>query len=286
MIESNNSTTLTMNVPPPPNVHVSIRRFFAFLLDCFFFGCLQGIVSIGFGVNRYVGNLPTIFGSPTFNNSGLATHAVTTTVDWPWLVLITFLYFFLQEAAFSTTLGKAIFGLRVVDLNGGRISWRAALIRNVLLFVDALLSLLVAAISMAISPNRQRVGDRFAHTLVVSAATAPYAVYPQKTFYRRLQLFVVGFMLLLAICYAASYYLGPIRVLEGWKNTNEGIFENKTVSSYDFGNPIWKNDIVVYSIKYTTQPSGQHCTANVTFRHVAIVPWAWQMDDYQDNCPS
>ncbi len=286
MVESNGPTTLAMNVPTPPNVHVSVKRFFAFLLDCFFFGCIQGIVSIGFGVNRYLGDLPTIFGSPTFNNQGLGTHAVTTTVDWPWLVLITFLYFFLQEGAFSTTLGKAIFGLRVVDLNGGRLTWRAALIRNVLLFIDVLFSSLVAAISMATSPNRQRVGDRFAHTLVVSAVTAPYAVYPRKTFYRRLQLFLAGFMLLLAVCYAASYYLGPARIIEGWKNTGQGLLYQKNGASYSLGNPTWKNGTVTYPIKYTIPSSGQHCTGSVTFQHTANVVWPWEVDDYQDSCPS
>jgi uncharacterized RDD family membrane protein YckC len=283
MVEQNISPALATNIPPPLNVHVSIRRFFAFFFDCIFLGILQAIISIGFGVNRYVGDIPAIFGSPTFNTQGVSPHAVTTTVDWPWLVLITFLYFFLQEVAFSTTLGKAILGLRVVDLNGGRISWRAALIRNVLLFVDVLLSSLVAAISMATSPNRQRVGDRFAHTLVVSAATAPYAVYPRKTFYQRLQLFVVGLMVLLAACYAGAYFLGPIRILEGWKNTNVGIFEHKTVTSYDFGNPTWKNGTVTYPVTYTTR-SGQRCTGSVTFRHTYNVVWPWDEDSYQDTC--
>jgi len=267
------------------NVHVSIRRFFAFFLDGIFFTILQAIVSIGFGVNRYIGNFPTIFGITTFNQS-LPAHAVTTAVDWPWLVLITFLYFFLQEGAFGTTLGKAIFGLRVVDLNGGRLSWRAALIRNALLFVDAALSLLVAGISMATSPNRQRVGDRFAHTLVVSAQTAPYAVYPRKTFYQRLQLFLAGFMLLLALCYAGSYYLGPARILEGWKNTGQGLFYQKNGASYSLGNPTWKNGTVTYPIKYTLHPSGRQCSGSVTFHHTGYVVWPWEADDYQDNCPS
>jgi len=92
MIESNGPTTLAMNVPTPPNVHVSIRRLFAFVLDCIFFTILQAIISIGFGVNRYINNFPAIFGISTSNNQGLPAHAATTVVDWPWLVLITFLY--------------------------------------------------------------------------------------------------------------------------------------------------------------------------------------------------
>ena len=283
MVEPNNSTALAMDIPPPPNVHVSIRRFFALFFDGIFLSILQGIVSIGFGVNRYIGSFPAIFGSPTFNNQGLSTQATTTTVDWPWLVLITFLYFFLQEAAFGTTLGKAIFGLRVVDLNGERISWRAALIRNVLLFVDVLLSSLVAAISMAISPNRQRVGDRFARTLVVSAVTAPLADYPAATFWRRMQLFCIGFMLLLASCYLATYFLRPMLIIEGWKNTNSGIFSQKNVSLYSLGNPTWKDGTVTYPITYTVQ-SGQRCTGSVTFRHTTNVIWPWDEDSSQDTC--
>ncbi len=286
MIESNGPTTLAMNVPTPPNVHVSIRRLFAFVLDCIFFTILQAIISIGFGVNRYINNFPALFGISTSNNQGLPAHAATTVVDWPWLVLITFLYFFLQEGAFGTTLGKAIFGLRVVDLNGGRLTWRAALIRNMLLFVDAVFTSLVAAISMATSPNRQRVGDRFAHTLVVSAETAPYAAYPRKTLYRRLQLFVVGLMLLLAVCYAGSYYLGPARILEGWKNTGQGLFYQKNGASYSLGNPTWKNGTVTYPITYTMLSNGKHCTGSVTFQHTTDVVSPWQVYEYQDNCPS
>lgn len=286
MIESNGPTTLVANVTTPPNVHVSIRRFFAFFLDGIFLGILQAIVSIGFGVNRYVGSMPTTLGSPTFNNQGLPAHAVTTTVDWPWLVLMAFLYFFLQEAAFGTTLGKAIMGLRVIDENGSRLTLQAALIRNVLLFLDAALSLLVAGISMAVSPNRQRVGDRFAHTLVVSAETAPLATYPRETIQRHIQLALVGFLLLVAVCFAGSYYLGPVRVIEGWKNTNEGFFSHKTVSWYSLGNPIWKDGTVTYPITYTVQQGRQHCTGSVTFRHTANILWPWTQESYQDSCPS
>ncbi len=285
MIESNEAILLATDAGTPPNVHVSIRRFFAFLIDGIFLAILQAIVSIGFGVNRFISTLPPIFGSPTFNNSSKLPHAVTTTVNWPWLVLIALLYFFLQEAAFSTTLGKAIMGLRVIDMNGRSITFSAALIRNVLLLVDTFVSLLVGGISMAISPYRQRIGDRFARTFVVDARTAPRAVYPRETFQRRMSIAIASFALLVVICFVVAYYTGPMRIIEGWKNTNAGIFERKTVTWYNPGNPVWKDDTVTYHIHYTVQSGTKQCIANITFQRTYNIVWPWTPSGYEDSCP-
>ena len=47
-------------------------------------------------------------------------------------------YFVLLEGLLGATLGKLVMGLRVVKLDGSPYSWPAALIRNVLRFVDGL----------------------------------------------------------------------------------------------------------------------------------------------------
>jgi uncharacterized RDD family membrane protein YckC len=73
------------------------------------------------------------------------------------------------------TLGKAMVGLRVVDLDGGRPGFAAALIRALLLYGAALAlplaALPVAALllaSVALSVLRRGLHDRLAGTLVVS----------------------------------------------------------------------------------------------------------------------
>ncbi len=70
----------------------------------------------------------------------------------------------------SATLGKAVTALRTVDEHeGGPIGFRAAALRNLVFFVDALLFGMVAYSQMARSPKRQRGGDAVAGTLVVWA---------------------------------------------------------------------------------------------------------------------
>jgi uncharacterized RDD family membrane protein YckC len=75
-------------------------------------------------------------------------------------------YTALAEALFARTLGKAIFGLRVANLDGSRVTARAAVVRNILRIVDLTLALF-PLVMVFFSPLRQRLGDVAAGTLVV-----------------------------------------------------------------------------------------------------------------------
>ena len=86
------------------------------------------------------------------------------------LLLLTawFNYFAVCEWRFGQTVGKNMLGLRVMAVDGGRLSWNAAALRNLLRLAD--LPLALVGIDYAIvnrSPRRQRLGDRAADTLVV-----------------------------------------------------------------------------------------------------------------------
>jgi uncharacterized RDD family membrane protein YckC len=85
-----------------------------------------------------------------------------------WLV-ISLGYYIVMEATLGATLGKLAMRLKVVKEDGAPLDWQAAIVRNVLRLVDALFFYLVAAISVWVSKSRQRLGDKAAHTLVVSA---------------------------------------------------------------------------------------------------------------------
>ena len=76
-------------------------------------------------------------------------------------------YYVLCEALIGGTLGKLAVGLRVVDEDGGEITLGSALIRNLMRIVDGLFFYLVGAIAIWSSAERQRFGDRAAHTYVV-----------------------------------------------------------------------------------------------------------------------
>ena len=89
------------------------------------------------------------------------------------LILVTlaaeFVYFALCEGMLGTTLGKRLFGLRVVRAVDGRpCGPSAALVRTALRIVDNILFSLPGIAAIVSSPQRQRFGDRAARTLVVS----------------------------------------------------------------------------------------------------------------------
>lgn len=80
-----------------------------------------------------------------------------------------FVYFAACEGLTGTTLGKRLFGLRVVRAADGRSCGPvAAIVRTALRAVDNLLFSLPGIAAIVTSPRRQRLGDRAAKTLVVS----------------------------------------------------------------------------------------------------------------------
>ena len=79
------------------------------------------------------------------------------------------LYTIGSEVLFGKTLGKWIFGLQIVSLDGSRPPRTALLLRNLLHLVDLILMWLPLAMIL-FSPLRQRLGDLAAGTLVVRTA--------------------------------------------------------------------------------------------------------------------
>jgi uncharacterized RDD family membrane protein YckC len=80
---------------------------------------------------------------------------------------ITLAYFIGLEATRGATLGKMALGLCVVKTDGSPIGWSESFTRNLLLVIDCLFGCLVGAILIWTSPQRQRLGDRIAHTVVI-----------------------------------------------------------------------------------------------------------------------
>ncbi len=157
-----------MNFVPPPELltpeHASIQaRAKALGIDALLWlvavvplGAIFGGISSSNGFFRI-----RIGGPPLFMASIL------------WLAYMT-----LMEAKYGGSVGKRVKGLRVVMEDGGPVTPEAALIRNVLRFLDAfpyVVPYLVGAVAASKSPRLQRFGDQVAETMVVcgpaSAAT-------------------------------------------------------------------------------------------------------------------
>jgi uncharacterized RDD family membrane protein YckC len=86
-----------------------------------------------------------------------------------------FLYHFGMEWGLGWTIGKRILGIRVAELDGSRLSFRGAFVRNLVRIVDAEypLGVFLGASVMMATGRRQRLGDLAAGTMVVRESVRP-----------------------------------------------------------------------------------------------------------------
>jgi uncharacterized RDD family membrane protein YckC len=83
------------------------------------------------------------------------------------LAVLTSLYFCVLEGLFAATIGKSAAKLTVLKSNGDSRCFSASFKRNLLRFVDWFpLLYIVGAIAILLSSDRQRIGERFAGTVV------------------------------------------------------------------------------------------------------------------------
>jgi uncharacterized RDD family membrane protein YckC len=128
-------------------------RAAAYLIDTLILGVTIGLVWIASGgVNQHAAN--TFLSNPNTGALLLITAA-------------TLVYFGGLERAWGATFGKRAVGLRVAMADGSPPTGRAVLIRTLCRLIDGLFLYAVAAILVWSSPRRQRLGDRWAGTIVV-----------------------------------------------------------------------------------------------------------------------
>jgi uncharacterized RDD family membrane protein YckC len=225
---------------------------------------MDAIVNATFGITRVTSGIATSIGS-----GGFTSFTTQTTVDWPWLALLWVTYYAVFEGLFGATLGKRFAGLRVTDLEGHRIGWQPAIVRNVARVLDWLpfAYLLGGALTLA-TAEHQRYGDRTARTLVVPSAAVTSPPLPPDVRRRRAIGVAAGSALLLAFCAGFAYFGRPPLVIEGEKNTSNGIF-SEGVSSYTLGSPSWGTGTVTYPITYELARTSQTCRGFITLN------WNW-----------
>jgi uncharacterized RDD family membrane protein YckC len=83
-------------------------------------------------------------------------------------MLVGAVYYWLFEGLFGATIGKAILGIGVRRVDGGRCGLGRSLVRNLLRVIDALAVYLVGFLVAIFSKSRQRIGDHAAGTVVVA----------------------------------------------------------------------------------------------------------------------
>jgi uncharacterized RDD family membrane protein YckC len=241
------------------------KRLGALVVDALVISLLDAIVNGTFGVTRVTSGVV-----PSMTTGGFASFATQTRVDWFWLTLLWVTYYAVLEGLFGATLGKRLAGLRVTDLEGRRIGWQAAILRNIGRLLDALPFLYpLGGILTLNSRLHQRLGDRFAGTLVVPAAAVVGPPLPSDV--RRRRVIAVGVVtaLLLAFCAVFAYFGRPPLVIEGAKNTG-GLNSFGQPDSYSLGTPRWGIGTVTYPITYDLPRTGQRCQGLIS------VDWYWQ----------
>ena len=107
------------------------------------------------------------FGLITAQHETASLYPVQLTLSEAYLLALVFVYYFLQEGLFASTVGKALLKLRVVDKTGDPCSFTGSFKRNVLRFIDWLPALyILAGVVISVSSERQRLGDIVAKTIV------------------------------------------------------------------------------------------------------------------------
>lgn len=80
---------------------------------------------------------------------------------------VTFLYHLTLEAWFGWSLGKKILGLRVANLDGSKVGFRGALLRNLIRPLELFFLFPIGGIILVATRRRQRLGDIVGRTIVV-----------------------------------------------------------------------------------------------------------------------
>lgn len=247
-------------------------RFLATVLDLIVFGILSFIVNNVFGVTQVTS------GAPLSGDATSAFFTTTTSVAWPWLVLLWMAYFIVPESVFGASLGKMVRGLCVVRVDGGPVSFGSILVRNVVRLVDVLPGIyLLGGVLVLGTGNSQRLGDMVAGTTVIHRARAlePRATrHPVRGARRALRL---GLLALLLFTIAFDYFGRPALVVEGLYNQHE--LMSPDLTSYRLGSPQWGLGRVTYPL--TAYVGGKACTGTVSLNWNWI---GWEMSGGMDLC--
>ena len=258
--------------------HALPRRLLALVADTVVISLLDSVVNATFGVTRVTGGVV-----PSIASGSFASFTTQTTVDWIWLALFWVAYYAVLEALFGATPGKLIAGLRVTDLEGRRIGWQPAMLRNLARLIDALPFLyLLGGILTLGSRQHQRLGDRFAGTLVVPASAEVGQSLSRVVVRRRGIVLTTVVVVLLGLCAVFAYFGRPPLVIEGAKNTGTSVF-GQGVGTFRLGSARWGNGKVTYPINYEIAQTNQSCFGDITLTWNGF-PGGWQLDGAQSTC--
>jgi uncharacterized RDD family membrane protein YckC len=143
------------------------RRFWAAVID----GILISIVTWPFRLGAGLSTLGVMLANRNgeFNAAALAAAIAAGVTAMMVKVVVSWLYFAIMESTVNqASLGKMVLGLKVTDMNGGRISFARATGRVLASFLSTLI-LCFGYIMIAFTEKKQGLHDMLTNTLVVRA---------------------------------------------------------------------------------------------------------------------
>jgi uncharacterized RDD family membrane protein YckC len=144
--------SVTTHEPDIVSIHFAgfWMRFWAYLLDLIVIGSIERLI---------INPLFRILEIPLVEFNMFAPISIASAI-------IFYAYFVLMTKYFNQTLGKMVFGLRVVDLKSEKLSWRTILFREWIgRFISA--TIIVGYIVVAFLPKKQGIHDLFTDTSVI-----------------------------------------------------------------------------------------------------------------------
>lgn len=146
-------------------------RFVAIIIDGIIIGVAQSFIivpllaAIGLGFASGAENMD--FSDPDQAAGMIAGMAALIGGYWLLAMCIQILYFtFMESSKNQATIGKMAMGLIVTDLNGGKLDFSKALIRNLCKIISNI-TMLIGYIMAGFTEKKQALHDMIASTLVV-----------------------------------------------------------------------------------------------------------------------
>ncbi len=146
-------------------------RFVAVIIDGLLLGSIQFIAIMpvlgfmGIGLATDIQSLETADESTITPMIGqmMAMAGVTQIV---FLTIQTLYYSFMESSKYQASVGKIVLGLKVIDMNGERLDFTKALVRNLCKIISSMI-LLIGYLMAAFTDKKQALHDMIASTLVV-----------------------------------------------------------------------------------------------------------------------
>jgi uncharacterized RDD family membrane protein YckC len=144
-------------------------RLVAFIIDGIIIGVLQSFVFVpilgALGVSIF--NSSPDMSDPDQVAGMVATIMAAVGTVWILAMIIQILYFtFMESSKYQATVGKLALGLMVTDMNGGKLDFTKALVRNLCRIISNI-TMLIGYIIAGFTEKKQALHDIIAGTLVV-----------------------------------------------------------------------------------------------------------------------